>query len=697
MSRRHRRCALALILLAAAAVYAPNLPHPFQFDDEIKIIDNPAVQDPLSHFRAFRGEGYSEATTRLLPNLTFSLNYHLFGLNPTGYNATNLLFHLLNIWLVCRLGKTLLRRFGSKDPAVPLLGAALFSLHPLNTEAVNYCNARPNLMITTFYVTTLLCLLRAVKSQERPLKTRILRWTIFSATLLCTLLSKELGLTVTVMAPLILIWTGSKISRRQFLAGAAVLLGIGVGVTALTGALTFVRGILFPEQVLHEGKWTPYMFLNLLGQSEVMMKYLGLTLFPWPGFMNVDHEIKALYVRILFEKDAWGKAFLPALCAVPLAGLVATGFALRKRFPFAGFLLLWPFITHAPTSVVHRGEQMVEYRTYLPNVGLCLLLALGLIAAWRAASRRWGHAAALRYGGIGVLMTLLAAGTLARNAFWQTKVALWADAAKKSPGKARTQFNYASALGKAGRMEECAVSLRNTLRLDPHYDDGAAHGTLGAILANNGNIEEALAYFSEAIRLSSKDTKVACTARCNRGWAFVGQKKFDPAIADLSEAIRLDPRNTEAHNKLGFALCQTGRLEEAFRHISEAIRLDPRLTDAHFNMAKIYEKQGKREESIASLSQVLRLKPDHAEAHNNMGVILVTQGRAEEALSHVSEAVRLKPGYMEARNNLGILLETAGRLDEAAASFSEALKLNPGNAAALQGLERIRLRKGSKP
>ena len=61
--------------------------------------------------------------------------------------------------------------------------------------------------------------------------------------------------------------------------------------------------------------------------------------------------------------------------------------------------------------------------------------------------------------------------------------------------------------------------------------------------------------------------------------------RVQEAVAQFSEAVRLDPSSGEGQNNLGLALAQTGRLPEALVHFQAATRAEPRLQEAHQNLA----------------------------------------------------------------------------------------------------------------
>jgi tetratricopeptide (TPR) repeat protein len=196
---------------------------------------------------------------------------------------------------------------------------------------------------------------------------------------------------------------------------------------------------------------------------------------------------------------------------------------------------------------------------------------------------------------------------------------------------------------------------------------------LGVALAHQGRFDEAIAQYSEALRMKPDYPG----AHLNLGLALAGQGRFDEAIAQYSQALRMKPDYPEAHLNLGLALAGQGRFDEAIAQYSEALRMKPDFPLAHLNLGLALAGQGRFDEAIAQYSEALRIKPDYPEAHINLGAALAGQRRFDEAIAQYSQALRIKPDFPEAHFNLGLALAGQGRIDEAIAQDSEALRIKP--------------------
>ena len=166
-------------------------------------------------------------------------------------------------------------------------------------------------------------------------------------------------------------------------------------------------------------------------------------------------------------------------------------------------------------------------------------------------------------------------------------------------------------------------------------------------------------------------------AHNNLGIALSDQGKLKAAVAAHRKALEFKPDYAEAHNNLGVALKNQDKLEAAVAAHRKALEFKPDDAEAHNNLGAALKKQGKLEAAVAAYRKALAFKPDYAEAHNNLGVALKSQGKLDAAAAACHRALALRPNYAKAHNNLGILLADLGRLEEAAASCRKALAIKP--------------------
>jgi len=161
------------------------------------------------------------------------------------------------------------------------------------------------------------------------------------------------------------------------------------------------------------------------------------------------------------------------------------------------------------------------------------------------------------------------------------------------------------------------------------------------------------------------------------------------SVALFSHNVNVTQNNSVAHNILGSALQQQGKLIEAIFHYAEALKIDSNYAEAHNNLGYTLTRQKHYKEAIYHYNEALRIKPTFTEAHNNLGTALIHQGNEKEAIYHYYEALKNNPKYAGAYYNLGKILLNRGKTEEAINSYRKALKFEPEMTQALYNLSWI--------
>ena len=198
--------------MAGVAAYHNSFAGPCVFDDVPWIVENPSIRSlwPIGHLLA--PQSARDVGGRPVVSLTLAVNYALGGTDVWGYHAVNLAIHILAAWTLLGvtrrtlLSPRLQERFGSAATPLALMVAILWTVHPLQTEAVTYLIQRTEALVGLLYLLTLYCVIRGATSS------RATRW--YSAAVAASLLgmaTKELMAT----APVIVL-----LYDRTFLAGS---------------------------------------------------------------------------------------------------------------------------------------------------------------------------------------------------------------------------------------------------------------------------------------------------------------------------------------------------------------------------------------------------------------------------------------------------------------------------------------------
>ena len=130
------------------------------------------------------------------------------------------------------------------------------------------------------------------------------------------------------------------------------------------------------------------------------------------------------------------------------------------------------------------------------------------------------------------------------------------------------------------------------------------------------------------------------------------QKNIPEAVAAYREAIRLDPRSTDAHNGLAITYAGSGRLEEARAEFQAIVEIDPESTIGYYNLATALANLDRDVEAAAALREVIRINPNHYNARYNIGELLRLEGKFDDSAAQFREYLRLAPDTPQNRRNI---------------------------------------------
>jgi tetratricopeptide (TPR) repeat protein len=129
-----------------------------------------------------------------------------------------------------------------------------------------------------------------------------------------------------------------------------------------------------------------------------------------------------------------------------------------------------------------------------------------------------------------------------------------------------------------------------------------------------------------------------------RGWARAEKGDYEGAIADLTKAIELNPKQARAYAERGWARRQRGDYDGAIADYNRAIELAPRVSSAYYdNRGLARLEKGDCGGAIADFTKVIELDPKHARAYVGRGTSRFYMGDNRGAIEDWQKAIALKP------------------------------------------------------
>lgn len=522
-STRPARLACATAVLLAGVVYLNALDNPFIYDDYRLILENRSLAAPNDLLGLLLHE-----STRPVINISYAIDRTVWGPEPFGFHATNVLLHMLNVALLFLVVRETQgnRKSGTVAPiaTAAIVSVAIFAVHPMMTQAVGYVSSRSEVLCATW-------LLLALLSARRWMLGASGRWLVLTGTLwLLALGTKEIA----AMFPIVLILydyllcPDDPAERRRRLRGMHVPF---VGIAALAAAARLFVLI----SVEHADPVEPQWWLALV-ELDVLRQYVALLLLP--SGQSIFHAISP--VSGPFDPRA-----VVGLALV--AAFLTLAWWRRKTDGLVGFGLLWFLLLLVPSSVLvilDRGEPMAEHRIYAASMGFFMAAGAGASSVSQAITVISPRLHRLLGVFLAIWIATLAGRTVLRNAIWNDPIVVWTEAMTRAPDHWLPQLALGEELQRAGRCEEAIGRFQTSLRLHPEETTG--HRKLGACLLALRRFDEAKLAFEE-LRLHDPGSPHVTNGL---GVVALAQRKTAAARRHFHKTLELDPFNREARQGL---------------------------------------------------------------------------------------------------------------------------------------------------
>ena len=647
--RRHWSGVLCLTLLVAIS-YSPALEAGFVWDDKV-FVDEPLIQqwsgiwDIWLSPRDIREGHYWPVVYS-----SFWLEEKLWGLEPAGYHAVNVLLHLANCLLVWILMARL-------NVAGAWAVAAVFAVHPLHVDSVAWIIERKDLLSALFYMAAALAWMRYVDARRPSLYCGAL--VLFSL----ALLSKSIAVT---LPAALLVWHAW---RRGGVDGAAWMrlvpfFAVAVFITAADMSFYQSRepldlGYSLIERALIAARALFFYVWKLLWPTELAVIY---------PHWNVDAS----------DPVSW--AFLMGAAAVP-----AVLWALRRRTgtgPLAGAAYF--AVTLAPVlGFVDYGYMQFSFVAdryqYLAGLGV---LAVLVAASAHAAGRLEGWPRKAAHAGGAMILAVLAAKTWSQAEVYRDGTTFFQHIVSLNPNARDAHLNLADAMVADGRFDDSLGTARIAIEQRP--DHASAHHVLGRALAGLKRFEEAEDAFAKARELAPRDASIAH----NQGQMYREAGRHEDAVEKFREALEIQPDLAVARGAMGVALSALGRHEEALEATAEAMSQWPHLRQ----MAVLQNAAGHAAWKLNDLGKAARhfqigleSEPNDAGIHLNLGRVRLEQRRFEEGLEHLRHALDLRSGDSATVLEVGDALRRSGYAEQSLPFYRQVLEKSPANAGARAG------------
>lgn len=483
------------IIVLALLVYYPVLgSHFINYDDPTYVTSNNYVKSGISAdsikwaFTTFYFYNWHPLTW-----ISHMLDVQLFGLDPMWHHLTNLLLHMFNSLLLFMLFEKITGAIWKS-----LCLVSLFALHPLHVESVAWVAERKDVLSTFFWFLTMLAYVNYARNP------RTVRYMFCVVSFILGLMAKPMLVTLPLVLLLTDYWPLGRLRQRpadtdgkRTVSSNASLFSLILEKVPL-GLLSVGSSII---TFLAQGKGGA-----ISGDSSFMMN-LGNALLSY-----IKYVIKMVWPSKLSVYYPYAPGATPfwkiAIAAVAIIVVSALVLRVTRRLPYLIVGWSWYLITLVPViGFIRIGQHaMADRYTYIPLMGVFIVVIWGM-SDLAERFRIPPKALAMLMGAIIVICSVL---TNLQTRKWHDSITLFSHAVE--------------------------VTENNWL----------AHKNLGAALANQGKLMEALKHVSESLRI-----KPEASEYISQGWLYLNLGNYAKAIEACKKSIAMSPNDEKAHFILG--------------------------------------------------------------------------------------------------------------------------------------------------
>jgi len=245
-------------------------------------------------------------------------------------------------------------------------------------------------------------------------------------------------------------------------------------------------------------------------------------------------------------------------------------------------------------------------------------------------------------------------------------------------------------------LDGAIAAYESAIAIDPRF--ALAHAALGQAywLKYDETREPALAARATeagyaALRLDAN----APAVRYSLAVTLAGTGQLDEAVAELRQALVLQPNYDDARRQLGQVLATQGHVEEAITEFNRAIAARPDAWINYSALGRSMYSAGKYQEAIAAFEKVTQLQPDNALGFQQLGTALQQTGERDRAVESYKKALAIRP-FAQVYSNLGALYHLRHDYQAAVDAYRISIELRPNSAATHRNLGDALLRLGNR-
>lgn len=503
-----------------------------------------------------------------LPILTFTIERAIVGLNPTVYHVNNVILHLICVFFVYRIFRSL-----QLTTLYSAIGALLFGIHPMRVESVAWVTERKDVLFGVFFLSALWYYIQYVKSGYAK-KYFYTALGLFVIALFAKIQAVSLPLTMLLVdyyfkRPL---RVNLVLEKWSFFLGSLLIGLVGIYFLKDQGSINDTTTYSLFERLLIGG------YSLGIYVAKFIFPYRMSPLYPYPAELPVE-----IFV----------------IGPIAILGILTFSYiAFKKDWrPYLFGTLFFLFNVMFVLQVVGAGQGYLADRfTYIPYIGFMFIVAYGL--QWL--QKENASTGKIAVYGLGGLMALFLFMTIRQNQVWANSDTLWTHVLKyetKTPLPYRNRANYRR---DQGRTEEALADYNSAITLKP---DGALYNSRAKLYFNLKKYDAALEDYNRAIVQDSSKGEYFI----NRGAVYALTNNMTLALTDFNKGLALEPNHANGYKNRSLIYQSLGQWENSLGDITKYLGMHPEDADLWYESGRIKNVLSRPSEAVPDLDKAIQL------------------------------------------------------------------------------------------
>lgn len=161
-----------------------------------------------------------------------------------------------------------------------------------------------------------------------------------------------------------------------------------------------------------------------------------------------------------------------------------------------------------------------------------------------------------------------------------------------------------------------------------------------------------------------------------RGDAFMQMHKFDKALMEYEEAVKMNPKEVGCYNALGNYYVQMKDYPKSIEYFQKALEIKPENDSMLMNIGNSYAVMGLRDEAKKFFEKALTYNPDIAEVYYNKSIEYNLKDdpmSMEMKMHYLDHCLELNPLFYKARMNKAATFKQQGKNEKAIDEYTKVI------------------------